>query len=428
MQKTFVLDKNKQPLMPCHPARARELLKKGKAALLKMRPFTILLKNREGGNTQPLELKFDPGSKVTGVAIVAKGKTALRTIWCANLHHRGDTIRKALQARKAIRRSRRNRKVRYREARFLNRTRPSGWLAPSLRSRVDNIDNWTLKLNKLTPITSIASELVRFDMQKIRNPEIDGTQYQQGKLFGFELKEYLLLKHKHKCAYCSAENTPLEIEHVVPKSKGGSNSATNLVIACRTCNIKKSNKSVEEFLKGKETLLKKVLSELKQPLKDAAAINSIRYAIGDRLKEYGLPISFGSGGQTKFNRTNQGFEKEHWIDAVCVGETGASVEIPINTKPLIIKAVGRGKRQMCRVDKYGFPRTASKKQKIVNGFSTGDMVKAVVKTGKKIGTYIGKVAVRASGSFNIKTNQEVVQGISWRYCQLIQRSDGYLYN
>ena len=180
MQKAFVLDKNKKPLMPCHPARARELLKKGRASVYRVKPFTIILKDRADGATQPLELKFDAGSKVTGIALVLHGAKQAKTIWCANLHHRGLAIRDALLTRRAIRRSRRNRHTRYRQARFLNRTRPSGWLAPSLQSRVNNIDNWTRKLNLLSPISEIASELVKFDMQKLRNPEIEGVEYQRG--------------------------------------------------------------------------------------------------------------------------------------------------------------------------------------------------------------------------------------------------------
>ena len=230
MQQVFVLDQSKKPLMPCHPARARELLRRKKVAVLKLNPFTIILFNRTGGDKQPLELKFDPGSKTTGIAIVIEGGNGLKAIWGANLFHRGESIKKGLLSRRAIRRSRRNRKTRYREPRFLNRTRPKGWLAPSLISRVDNINNWTFKIRKLAPITSLSSELVRFDMQKLRNPEIEGVEYQQGSLFGYELKEYLLLKWKHRCAYCSKKDIPLEVEHIVPKSKGGSDSITNKLL------------------------------------------------------------------------------------------------------------------------------------------------------------------------------------------------------
>ena len=428
MQKVFVLDKNKQPLMPCHSARARELLKKKKAAVFRLKPFTIILLERDGGNKQPLELKFDPGSKVTGIALLVYGKNGCKVAWAAHLHHRGQRIRDALLSRRNIRRSRRSRKTRYRESRFLNRTRPDGCLAPSLKSRGDNVDNWTRKLNKLVPISSMTSERVLFDMQKLRNPEIEGVEYQQGTEFAYEVKGYLLQKWRCQCAYCDAKGVRLEIDHVLSRSKGGSNRVDNLVLACRSCNEKKSNHSINQFLKNSPERLKKVTEQVKTPLKDAAAINTIRIAIGDRLKAHGLPVYFGSGAATAFNRTNQGYQKEHWIDAACVGDSGKAVIIDQDIKPLIIKATGRGSRQMCRVNKYGFPRTSSKTSKVVKGFATGDLVKAIVTTGKKVGTYIGKVAVRSSGSFNIQTTNGVVQGIGWKYCQLIQKADGYLYN
>jgi hypothetical protein len=146
------------------------------------------------------------------------------------------------------------------------------------------------------------------------------------------------------------------------------------------------------------------------------------------LKQFGLPVTFWSGGRTKFNRTQQKYPKDHWIDAACVGETGENVLIPSTLKPLTITAVGHGSRQMCRVDQYGFPRTTAKSLQVVKGFQTGDIVKAVVTKGKKIGTYIGRVAVRVSGSFNISTKDGTTQGISWKYCQKIQAVDGYNYS
>ena len=245
-------------------------------------------------------------------------------------------------------------------------------------------------------------------------------QYQQGELFGYELREYLLEKWGRKCAYCAASNVPLEIEHIVARKKGGSDRAANLTLACKPCNQAKGTSDIKTFLAHDPKRLAKILAQAKAPLKDAAAINSIRYAIGSKLKEFGLPVSFWSGGRTKHNRIKQGYRKTHWLDAVCVGETGQKVHVNGALAPLIITAVGRGSRQMCRVDRFGFPRTGAKSQKVVKGFKTGDMVKAMVTKGKKIGSYIGRVAVRKSGSFNIKTKGATVQGISWKYCSLLQ--------
>lgn len=140
MQRTLVLDKHKQPLMPCHPARARALLKKGKAAVFRCFPFTIILLNRAGGETQPLEIKVDPGSKVSGVAVNLHGQDHIKTVWAANITHRGHQVKEALASRVAQRSARRSRNLRYRAPRFDNRTRPAGWLPPSLMSRVHNLN------------------------------------------------------------------------------------------------------------------------------------------------------------------------------------------------------------------------------------------------------------------------------------------------
>ncbi|MBF0344358.1 MAG: RRXRR domain-containing protein [Nitrospirae bacterium] len=142
MQRVLVLDRNKKALMPCTPVRARRLLTMGKAAVYRRYPFTIILKDREGGDLQMVELKVDPGSKTTGIALVAEFHGHREVVFAANLNHRGRTIKKNLDSRRAIRHSRRNRKTRYRQPRFDNRTRPKGWLPPSLMSRVGNMQTW----------------------------------------------------------------------------------------------------------------------------------------------------------------------------------------------------------------------------------------------------------------------------------------------
>ena len=174
--RVFVLNKNRQPLDPCKPARARILLSTGKAKVYRRYPFTIILTEEiKDPVTHEHQLKIDPGAKTSGLAIVQ----GTRLIWGAELSHRGFQIRVALSSRRQLRRSRRNRKTRYRKPRFLNRTRPKGWLAPSLTSRVQNILTWVKKLIRFCPITGISQELVRFDTQKLQNPEISGIEYQQ---------------------------------------------------------------------------------------------------------------------------------------------------------------------------------------------------------------------------------------------------------
>ncbi len=214
----------------------------------------------------------------------------------------------------------------------------------------------------------------------------------------------------------------------MPKSKGGSDRVSNLTLSCHSCNQKKGNRSVEEFLKKKPEVLKRVKANAKKPLKDAAAVNATRLAIFNRLKATGLEVEAGSGGLTKFNRTRQELPKTHWLDAACVGKSTPSKLRVLVQKPLKIRATGHGTRQMCGTDKYGFPIRHRSRQKFVKGFQTGDIVKAVVTKGKKIGTYVGRVAVRLTGSFNITTGTGKVQGISHKYCHLIYQKDGYTYS
>ncbi|MDJ0747353.1 MAG: RNA-guided endonuclease IscB, partial [Xenococcaceae cyanobacterium MO_167.B27] len=153
-------------------------------------------------------------------------------------------------------RGRRSRKTRYRKPRFLNRTRFKGWLAPSTEHRVLTTMTWVNRLIKYVPINSIAIELVRFDTQKLDNPEISGVEYQQGTLYQYEVRQYLLEKFNRTCAYCGSRDVPLEVEHTLPKSKGGSNRVSNLAIACVPCNQAKSNLDIQEFLADKPSILK----------------------------------------------------------------------------------------------------------------------------------------------------------------------------
>jgi 5-methylcytosine-specific restriction endonuclease McrA len=299
-------------------------------------------------------------------------------------------------------------------------------LAPSLQHQVETTLTWVNKFIRLAPIGSIVQELVRFDLQQLENPEISGIEYQQGELHGYEVREYLLNRWERKCAYCDVENVPLQVEHIHPKAKGGSNRISNLCLACEKCNLKKGTQDVKQFLAKKPDLLKQILSQAKRPLKDAAAVNSTRWALFNRLKETGLPVSTGSGGRTKFNRTRLNLPKTHWLDAACVGKVD-ELEV-LTDKPLLIKATGHGTRQMCRTDKFGFPARYVPQFKFVQGFQTGDIVKAVVTTGKKVGEYVGRVAVRSSGSFNISDKSGLVQHIKHSCCKAIHRKDGYGYS
>jgi len=417
----FVLDKHQKPLMPCSEKRARKLLESGRARVVRRYPFTIRLIDRtvEDSVLQTVEVKLDPGSRTTGIAVVREGKAVL---FLAELTHRGRQISEKLTARRSMRRRRRG-NLRYRPARFDNRSKPKGWLAPSLRHRVETTCSWVDRLRRLAPVTRLAMELVRFDMQALENPEIEGAEYQRGTLYGTEIREYLLAKWNHACAYCGVKDVPLNLDHIVPRARGGSNRVSNLACACIKCNEAKGARPVEEFLAERTAVLARVKAQAKRPLKDAAAVNSTRLALFQALRAIGLPVEIGSGGRTKWNRTRLRLPKTHALDAACVGIvqklTGWAVP------SLAIKCTGRGAYQRTRLDAYGFPRGYLTRSKRIKGFQTGDMVRAVVPSGKKAGVHIGRVAVRATGSFNIQTPTGVVQGIGAKYCTIINRADGY---
>lgn len=423
----FVLDRSGKPLMPCSEKRARLLLARGRARVHRLVPFAIRLVDRhaETSTFQPLQLKLDPGSKATGVALVRLDSDAAAVLNLFELLHRGRQISEALTQRRAFRRRRRSANLRYRAPRFDNRRRPEGWLAPSLQHRVDTTLAWVQRLMRLAPIVSIAQELVRFDMQAIERPGIAGVEYQQGTLAGFELREYLLEKWQRRCAYCDAQNVPLNLDHIHAKARGGSNRASNFALACVPCNQKKAAQPIEVFLAKDPARLKHILAQAKRLLKDAAAVNTTRWALYQALRHTGLPVAVASGGRTKFNRAALGVPKTHALDATCVGDVSAISGWQRPT--LTIKAAGRGAYQRTRLNAYGFARGYLMRQKAIKGFQTGDFVRAVVPSGKKAGTHTGRVAVRLTGSFNIQTGTTVVQGISHRHCRVLQRADGYGY-
>ncbi len=360
--------------MPCTPARARLLLKQNKAAVFRGFPFTLILREAHPkAVVQPLRVKIDPGSRTSGLAVV--NDTTGEVVWAAELTHRGEQVHQALTKRREVRRERRSRHTRYRRPRWRNRRRPAGWLPPSLESRIQNVETWVARLSRWCPLGAISYEAARFDTQALQNPEIEGTEYQHGALAGYELKEYLLLKWGHKCAYCKRTGIPLQVEHIVPKMRGGSHRA-----------------------------------------------------LYERLKRTGLPIETSTGGRTKWNRKRRGVPKTHWLDAANVGPSTPELLRWQHVRPWLIRAMGQQNRQMCRMDKRGFPRTKAKKKSTKHDFQTGDIVRAVVPAHlKNSGVHVGRMAAKASGGFTIATKKGTVTDISYRYCTRLQRNDGYGY-
>jgi 5-methylcytosine-specific restriction endonuclease McrA len=271
-------------------------------------------------------------------------------------------------------------------------------------------------------------ELVRFDPQAMEKPDIEGCQYQQGTLAGYELREYLLDKWARTCAYCGKQNISLQIEHIVPRAKGGTDRVSNLTLACEKCNLAKGTQDIAVFLKKKPDLLKRILAQAKAPLKDAAAVNTTRWALYARLKAIGLPIECGSGGRTKFNRTTRKLPKSHYLDAACVGVSTPETLTIEGIIPLLITATGHGCRQMCLMSDAGFPRTKPKQKHFNHAFRTGDMVRALVPAPlKNAGVHVGRMSAKAHGGFSIATCNGTVTDIGKKYCRRLQRADGYGY-
>ncbi len=419
----FVLDTNLQPLNPIPPGRARRLLKQSLAAVYRRYPFTIVLKySVPNPETQPHQIKIDPGSKTTGIAII-QGED--KVIWGAEIKHRGQQIKSDLESRSAVRRNRRSRKTRYRKCRFHRQGR-QGWLPPSLQSRVENTITWVNRIRRYVPVTGISQELVSFDIQSMQNPEISGKEYQQGELAGYEVRQYLLEKWCRKCAYCGVENVAFEIEHIKAKSKGGSSSVSNLTLSCHKCNQAKGNRDIKDFLKNQPDVLEKILTYCKQPLHHAAAVNATKNKLLRRLQATGLVTLTGSGGQTKYNRTRLELPKSHWVDAACVGNV-EKLKL-LTSVPLLITAKGWGTRQMCTTNKQGFTIRHRTRCKVFFGFQTGDMVRAILPTGKFAGTHVGRVTVRKSGVFEMSTPKGKVSPVNHKYCTCVHRNDGYMYS
>jgi 5-methylcytosine-specific restriction endonuclease McrA len=419
----FVIDAKRHPLDMCHESTARKLLRQGKAAIFRMYPFTIVLKREVPEAELPgtnYRIKIDYGSCHTGLAIL-KGENV---VWLGQVEHRTD-IKAKMDKRRGYRRRRRTANLRHRAPRFDNRTRPKGWLPPSLMSRVQNIETWVRRLSAVCPIGFISYENVKFDTQKLQDPNISGVEYQQGTLFGYEIRGYLSEKFGHKCCYCGVSEgsgVKFEVEHIVPKSRGGSNRISNLAWSCHDCNARKGNQTAEEF--GRPD----VQEQAKAPLRDAAMVTATRWKVYEVLKSFSLPVECGTGGMTAYNRKRLNVSKDHYYDAACVGVSTPDALYVKAHDVLMIAATGRGQHCRTNVNASGFPRGYLKRQKQFFGFQTGDIAKAVVPSGKKAGVYVGRVSCRVSGSFDIRGTSGRVQGINHKYFLALHRSDGYSYS
>ncbi|WP_223839089.1 HNH endonuclease [Nocardiopsis deserti] len=252
---------------------------------------------------------------------------------------------------------------------------------------------------------------------------LEGVEYQYGTLYGFEVREYLLAGFSRTCVYCGVTGAPVNVDHVHPRSGGGTDRVSHLVLACVPCNQDKGVRSAEEFVKSPK-ILARIRSQTQAPLRDAAAVQSTRWALW-RLLDERLPTHVATGGRTKWDRIRNGLPKTHTLDALSVGKVATSTEA-VSTV-LITGCSGRGSYARTTPDRYGFPRPRRDRIKRHYGFTTGDLVRAAVPAGKRQGTHTGRALVRAKGNFDIMTANGRQPGINHRYVRLLQRADGYAY-
>ena len=386
----YVLNIEGKALMPCKEAKARKLLRDGKAKVAQRTPFTIKLNFECENVTQPITLGIDAGSKTVGVSATTEDKE----LYAAEVQLRSDIV-DLLSTRREYRRARRNRKTRYRQPRFNNRKRHEGWLAPSVQHKIDTHIKLVREAHKILPITKVIVEVAAFDIQKIKNPEISGVGYQQGEQLGFwNIREYVLFRDGHICQHCKGKSKDkvLNVHHIESRKVGG-DSPGNLITLCETCHDKHHNCEIQ--LKAKR----------RQSFKEAAFMGIMRWAFYNKLKELYPNIFLTYGYLTKHKRINAGLEKSHAVDAYCIaGNMGAKLSDIVYYQ----KAVRHHNRQLHKatISKGGY-RKANQAPKYVFGYQLFDKVLCNGREGFIFGR-------RSSGSFDVRTldGERLSAGIS----------------
>ncbi|MHB9924631.1 RNA-guided endonuclease IscB [Clostridium botulinum] len=298
--RVFVKNQRRQNLMPCSQRKARILLKQNKAKIISYNPFTIQLLYATGETTQKCNLGIDSGAKNIGFAITSQNKVLVK----GEIELRQD-IKENITTKRTLRKSRRNRKTRYRKCRFLNRKRRDCWLPPSIQSRVDNQINWIEKFKSLLPNCNLTIEVGKFDTARLINTEIEGVQYQEGSLYGYEnIKAYLIARENNKCQICDKEydGNGWHIHHIKQRKDGGTNRVDNFALVHNQCHI--------DFHQGKIPNFK--FKKCKD-YKETTFMNILRQQIFKRLN---CNISYGS--YTKVDRNNLNLEKTHYNDAIAI--------------------------------------------------------------------------------------------------------------
>lgn len=442
-----VLDAEGSPLMPTRPSRARRLTRQGRASKCWRKGIFCIQMTDVSADDPDVEvdgvqLNIDPGAKATGMAVVSDGVQGRKAHALIELSHRGSLIRNKMDRRRAFRRSRGSR-LRNRQPRFDNRTRPDGWLPPSMLTRTANTETWIRRLCSLYPVTSVRVETTRFDTQIMQDAEISGSDYQQGEIAGWQIRSYVFHRDGHKCAYCGAVRAErYELDHITPRSRRGTNRVSNLVVACQDCNITKGNLPVEQFLAGKPARLARVRGVMRSRLVDASQMNIIVPALVGRVEQMGLLLSKHDAYTTSWTRNRLGILKTHVNDALCIGAPDMVESAP--QRKTLVRAVGHGDRQMLRPsDRHGnlrgqryrdycaLPRRQQgytscpghrSRSKRVAGIASGDLVRI---SHPKRGTLRGYAVLdQKRGRVAVTRDGKVVSVIA-KDAVLLARNSGY---
>lgn len=398
----YVLNKNRKPLMPCKPQKARKLLRNGKAKVIRREPFTIQLLYGSSGYRQHVTLGVDAGSKYIGLSAT----TSKKELFAGEVKLRTGIVN-LLSTRRQFRRSRRSRKTRYRKSRFLNRvhSKHKGWLAPSVENKIQCHLSIVAKLHKILPIDKVIVETASFDIHKIKNPNIQGDEYQKGEQLGFwNIREYVLFRDGHKCQCCKGKSRDkvLNVHHIESRKTGG-NAPNNLITLCETCH------------KGYHNGTVKLPKTIKRGMsfRDSSFMGIMRWSFYNRLKEIYPNVSMTFGYITKKVRIEAELPKEHYVDARCI--SGNALAKPLGVCYFIQK-VRRNNRQIhkAKILKGGI-RKNNQAPFVVKGFRLFDRVLYNNKPYYIFGR-------RSSGIFDIRTldGEKVNKGnINCKYLRLI---------
>lgn len=411
----YVLNQDGQPIMPTrNHAKVRVLLKNGKAKVIRRCPFTIQLLYPCENKTQPISLGVDAGSKHIGISATTKGdNTGAMVLYEADVTLRNDIV-ELLSTRREMRRERRNRKTRYRKARFDNRRRCDGWIAPSIKQKIDTHLTVIANVHKILPITKITVETAQFDIQKIKNPNIQGVGYQQGEQLDFwNVREYVLWRDNHTCQCCKGKSKDkvLNVHHIESRKIGG-NAPNNLITLCDTCHT--------GYHKGTIQLPKSI--KRGASLKDATFMGIMRWAFYNRLKEIYPNVHMTYGYITKNKRIEHGLSKEHYIDARCISDYPKAIHPFDKTVVYYQKKVRCHNRQIHKmsISKGGY-RKRNQADYLVKGFRLFDKVKF---KGQECFIF-GR---RTSGNFDVRLldGVKISPCAGYKKLKLLQICNGFL--